>query len=115
MKQILLPSIKVVGLLLALAGSQLRAVAKEPTVDDRFRDAGSKTSEAELPLLNPPQSKLVRENPSWRRHFWPGVLGRDIRRRRSECRRSVRGAGKSGRASGVEAWRRGRDTSGHRH
>ena len=52
MKQNLLPGITVVGLLLTLAGSQLRAVAKEPTVDDRFRDAGSKASEAELPLLN---------------------------------------------------------------
>ena len=75
MKQSLLPSITVVGLLLTLAGSQLRAVAKEPTVDDRFRDASSKTSEAELPLLNPPQSKLVRENPTGDVISGPAYLG----------------------------------------
>jgi len=75
MKQSLLPSITIVGLLLALAGSQLRAVAKEPTIDERFRDPGNKTSEGELPLLNAPQSKLVRENPSGDAITGPAYLG----------------------------------------
>lgn len=75
MKQILLPSITVVGLLLTLAGSQMPAVAKEPTVDDRFRDAGRIASEDELPLLTPPQSKLVHEIPSGDVISGPAYLG----------------------------------------
>jgi len=62
MKQSLLPSAGVVSLLLALAGFQLQAIAKEPTVDERFRDAARTTSESDLPVLNSPQSKLVRPN-----------------------------------------------------
>jgi membrane-associated protease RseP (regulator of RpoE activity) len=75
MKQNFLPNIAIVALLLTLAGSQLRAVAKEPTIDDRFRDTGNKTSEGELPLLTPPQSKLVRENPNGDAISGPAYLG----------------------------------------
>src|SRR4051812_31376273 len=59
-----LATITAVCLLLALAGSQLRAVAKEPTVDERFRDTTSKPTENAFPVLNAPQSKPVRDNPT---------------------------------------------------
>src|SRR5262245_26025962 len=66
MKKIFCAGITTVGLLFALAGSAPRTVAKEPTIDERFQDtnnsAPNRTNnapESELPLLSPPQSKLV--------------------------------------------------------
>ncbi len=80
MRRNLLGSIAVAGVLLTLAGSHQRAVAKEPTIDDRFRDAGNnaagnKASEAELPLLNPQQSRLTHENPDAVNFSGPAYLG----------------------------------------
>jgi predicted metalloprotease with PDZ domain len=51
----------VAGLLFAVAAEQQVAVAqsREPTIDERFRDANSNPAEAELPQLNAPQSKLA--------------------------------------------------------
>ena len=67
MKKSFFTGVQVVGLLLALAGSASRAVAKEPTIDERFRDtkssATNNASESELPLLSAPQSRLAQPTP----------------------------------------------------
>lgn len=56
-----LRSVVVIGLLSTAPIVPQLAVAetREPTVDERYRDANSKAAEAELPRLNAPQSKLT--------------------------------------------------------
>jgi membrane-associated protease RseP (regulator of RpoE activity) len=70
MKRNFLAGVSAVGLFLGAMGSQWAAAqGREPTVDERFRDANSAPADAEksrlsAPVLNSPQSKLTRPTPA---------------------------------------------------
>jgi membrane-associated protease RseP (regulator of RpoE activity) len=70
-------SVLVVGLLLAMTGVQVAVAqaSREPTLDDRYRDADSERADMELPRLNAPQSRLTDETPGDRRNSTEGYLG----------------------------------------
>src|SRR5437016_129401 len=66
MSRYFLGRVVVIGLLLSMASSQQGAIAqgsREPTVDDRYRDANTKAADTELPRLIAPQSTLPHDLP----------------------------------------------------
>jgi membrane-associated protease RseP (regulator of RpoE activity) len=80
MKRELLLFIAVAGLMIGWPNLRQRAFAQilpGPTVDDRFRDAGDKEKSpaAELPLLNPQQSKSIRDSRQPNKSNGPAFLG----------------------------------------
>ena len=78
MNRHLLGSMAVIGLLLSLPNAHERAIAqklREPTLDNRFRDAGDRVPEAELPLVNPPQGTATLESREADDRFAPAYLG----------------------------------------
>jgi membrane-associated protease RseP (regulator of RpoE activity) len=73
-----LGSVVVVGLLLAVPGAQQLSVAqgsREPTIDERYRDADSKSRETDLPRLNAPQSKVTGNLPTPAKNSSAAFLG----------------------------------------
>jgi membrane-associated protease RseP (regulator of RpoE activity) len=63
---------------MSMASSQQAAIAqgsREPTVDDRYRDANSKAADRELPRLNAPQSTLPHDLPAPAKNSSAAFLG----------------------------------------
>ncbi len=74
----LMGSMAVIGLLLSMPNAHERAIAqklREPTLDNRFRDAGDRAPEAELPLVNPPQGTATLDSREADDGFAPAYLG----------------------------------------
>jgi len=73
-----LESVIGVGLLFAAPGVQQVSFAqasREPTVDDRYRDADGQSREADLPLLNAPQARGSRDLPAPPKNTSAAFLG----------------------------------------
>lgn len=75
MRRHLLAGLAIFGLLFSLTSLLQRVVAKEPTLDDRFRGPASKAPEAELPVLNPPQTRLTDKSVEAANRPGPAYLG----------------------------------------